>query len=477
MRHAPWRAIAILALLAILAACTARVPPRGTAVIAPSAPAIDLPGLSALIDRGCFACLERAFAAAEQQGAPQQAFEAAALLALRAKELGLPPDRWLEQARAIVGLDTRWPLLLEMVDAVPPDPLSGSRDALLSQTPERLRRRRLLPSWLDILKTGPASPAFRAYLELALTCRDNSQPGRGEFVASLSQPVRETPLMQYRLGICGFEYAAQLRALRSRDAEFVDADYALAMYALGNRDSPHHDEALRLLGSAATAFPGSPAILTTIGEVHQTLEQWEQAKGAYDAALALVPEHPDAMLGRTISLSHLGQHDAAIASATRLIDGGRWYLGQAFYWRAWNQFNLASYAAARADADRTRVLLVNASVFVLSGMIEWRLRHLETAEREFDEALAMDAGHCEAAAFLGGVRRERKRPEALAAFTQARRCYDLTLAMRQKAIAQVGAGPGSPASKAREIARHERAIAEAERRRAEAVRAVEELAR
>ena len=181
---------------------------------------------------------------------------------------------------------------------------------------------------------------------------------------------------------------------------------------------------------------------------------------AFDAALALLPSHPDAMLGRVISLSHLERHEEAIAAATQLIEGGQWHLGQAFYWRAWNHFNIGNNPAARVDADRTRTLMVNAAVFVLSGMIEWRLRRLETAEKEFQEALVMDFGQCEAAFYLGGVRSEQRRlPEAIAAMNQARQCYDLALAVRRKASDALIAGPGTPESKAREAARHERAIA------------------
>jgi hypothetical protein len=59
---------------------------------------------------------------------------------------------------------------------------------------------------------------------------------------------------------------------------------------------------------------------------------------------------------------------------------------------------------ARADADRARSLIANASMFVLSGMIDWRLRRLETAEEEFQRALTMDFGQCEAAHYMGIVR-------------------------------------------------------------------------
>jgi tetratricopeptide (TPR) repeat protein len=104
--------------------------------------------------------------------------------------------------------------------------------------------------------------------------------------------------------------------------------------------------------------------------------------------------------------------------------------------------------------------MVNPAVFLLSGLIEWRLLRRETAETEFQEALKMDFGQCEAAYYLGGVRAElRKLPEALAAINQARQCYDLALAVRRSSYEDAMAKAVTPEARARESARHERAIA------------------
>ena len=91
-----------------------------------------------------------------------------------------------------------------------------------------------------------------------------------------------------------------------------------------------------------------------------------------------------------------------------MIDLGSWLLGHAHYWRAWNAYQLDRIQAARADADRAKMLTVSAPTFVLSGMIDWREKRLDAAESEFQEALTMDFGQCEAASFLGGVRAERR---------------------------------------------------------------------
>jgi tetratricopeptide (TPR) repeat protein len=120
--------------------------------------------------------------------------------------------------------------------------------------------------------------------------------------------------------------------------------------------------------------------------------------------------------------------------------------------------------------------MANAAVLVLSGVIEWRLGRLETAERDFQDALTIDFGECEATFDLGVVRNQRgKLPEALAAFKQAGQCYDLSIALRREAIAKILGGAGTDTLKARETARHQRVLEDLEERRLEVARILEAM--
>ena len=446
------------------------------AVVTPVVP-VEPPStrdIEALIERGCFRCLEQALALSDERGLTQLAFEAAVLLALRANELGMPADGWMTRARTLAATDPAWAQYLEIVAAVPPDPLRGQREDTLALIQGRGRLRSVLPSWYDALRTGSLSAMFRRYLEVTLICNVDVPPNPERVAALPALPA--VPLLKYRVGICDRDFRALLVEARTEVPDFVDADFELGRYALRDQEAPDPDAAMRRFRSAAEAFPSSTSIPTAIGNLYLSWEDWANALAAFDAALWLLPSHPDAQIGRVVSLSNLERHEDAIAASTRLIEGGQWHLGQAFYWRAWNHFNIGNNPAARADADRTRTLMVNASVFLLSGLIEWRVRHLEPAEKEFQEALVMDFGQCEAAFYLGGVRSEqRKVPEAIAAMNQARQCYDLTIAVRRKLRDTVLAGPGTPESKARDTARHDRSIAAAEKRREQAVQAIERM--
>ena len=120
----------------------------------------------------------------------------------------------------------------------------------------------------------------------------------------------------------------------------------------------------------------------------------------------------------------------------------------------------------------------NAALFLLSGLIEWRDQHLDTARTEFEEALKIDFGQCEAATYLGSVHVQRGDPTAaMSAYTQARQCYSLAIAVRAEYIAKINAGPESPATKARMAGAQQRALDDATRQRDETDRLIAQLQR
>ena len=456
------------------ASCAARrVEPSPQPVVAAAAPRIDI---DALIRRGCFRCFEQALAAAQANGDRQQAFEAAALVVLRAKELGMPISERLETMRALMPSDPGWDILLGIVSVIPGDPLSGERyEPSSPDTFAQLRRVQLsLDTWRAALAEPPGSPLFRSYLELTMGCGFLSRDDNPAAIAARAlDRWPNVPLIAFRAATCSQDRASLLPTFRANDPEFLDAEYIQGrLNATG--PVPDLDEALRHLEAAHTAFPDSLAITTTLGDVRIQREEWAEALVHYDAVIERMPFHRDALLGRTISLSRLAQHNEAIAAATRMIDLGQWRLGEAYYWRAWNKFQLRQLEPAAADRDRAKTLMSSPALYVLSGLIEWGQRHLPPAEDEFQHALTIDFGQCDAALYLGAVRFERKeRPESLAAFKQAVQCYDLSIGLRRKMIDDVRAGGGSEAGKARAIAVHERAIAEATAHRDQAARDAE----
>jgi tetratricopeptide (TPR) repeat protein len=461
-----------LAVIAVTACAPKVSAPVAPTVTVPAPPAVDVAGL---IRHGCFRCLERAADAAEGE----QAFEVAALLTLRAKELGLPYREYLERAKTLAP-DERFDIYLEILDAAPIDSLSGERyvagRAAASATradrgavgaPGRVTIGDRAAAWRDVLAGAPGSTMLRGYVTIMANCMARPSGDGNPPAADAAVADRDAPLLRYRADLCG--RMDDLRKLRDEDPEFVDADLPIARVAANGR-IPDLDDALTHIQAAADAFPESLAIGAVLGAVHEEREEWTEALSAFDRVIARMPEHRDALLGRTIALSRLGRYDDGMAAATTLLDLGSWYLGEAYYWRAWNEFQLQRYPVARTDTDQAKSLMVNAAVFVLSGLIEWNERRLPTAESELVDAIKMDLGRCDAARYLGGVRVQRRElPQAIAAFKQAIQCFDLTITARQKLIEDIEASAATPAAKARLVGGHQRAIASAMRDRDECV--------
>jgi tetratricopeptide (TPR) repeat protein len=463
--RSPSRHLAALFLaVAISAACAV----RPTAIAAPTTTTSSTAAIDGLIARGCYGCLTQAYNAAVAASNQNRTFESALLLTARAKELGLPYAPWLERARAALPAGPDWSDYLAIVQALRIDPLADDRDAVLVETLKNRASPETVAAWRTDLATGAGSPQLRAYLELSLVCQYIVQD-RNVTIAATVQQFHDVPLIEYRAGACGISQAPHLAAVREAVPEFADVDFELGRYALDVPRQPDQDEALQRFTAARGAFPESPAVIASLAALRRDREEWTEALEAYDATLMLVPTHRDALLGRAVTLSHLARHDEAIAAATRIIELGSWFTGEAYYWRAWNEYHLARIDDARIDTDRAKGLMHSASVLVLSGMIEWHEHRLEESEAELQDALTLDAGQCEAAFLLGAVRAERRQfASGAAAFELAQRCYDLSVTLRRETIARITAGPGTEEGKARLIARQQRAMTEEAQHRDEA---------
>lgn len=458
------RLVLLLGVTAICAACATRKAAVALPLAPPAPPPIDA---AAQIRRGCYQCLDEAFAVASAQKQPDLAFEAAALLVLRSRELGMPADTWLERARTLAAGDPTRTQFIRIITAIPPDVLSGEREIAIGAPGEVTSVRKLTPTWRDALQAGGASLEFRTYLDVALMCAYGEPEARDALVKSLMPPADQPPLVRYRAALCHPDGTETLAALLAADARFADIEYPLGSAALRN----DQEEALRRFQRAAAAFPTSLSARTSIGKVHEVWEEWVEAATAFEEVLALRPTHPDALIGRTAAVSRQGRYQDGIDAATKVIEGGRWYLGQAFYWRAWNHLALKNFETARVDTDRAKSLMVTPAVFVLSGLVEWGVERRERAEQEFSEALVLEIGQCEAAFYLGVVRAEmRKGPEGLAALAHARQCFEAVISVRKALIASVPAGKGSEQAKARQVAAHDRVIGAAQDRKEDAIR-------
>ncbi len=301
----------------------------------------------ALVREGCYRCLNDALAIYERLAAATRppisalpgAFTTAILLAVRAKELGLPAEAPLTHAR---DLAARLPVPSSpAAGVIPPSAYVAAAEAVIGETsgfdPEERQQRiprrpvtdpKPLPQRVA-LEPAIATSFVAEYLALAIDC-DFLLSREALEVDDLLTKHAASPLLRFRVALCGRRGA--IGALRAEDSRWTDALFFEGRAELaGSRDRPSDPEkALPLLAAAHDAFPESIAMTLALANVHESLANFEPSLAAFDAVLATSPAHRDAMLGRVKSLSYLTRHVEAIDAATRMIALGTWLIGDAY---------------------------------------------------------------------------------------------------------------------------------------------------
>jgi tetratricopeptide (TPR) repeat protein len=236
--------------------------------------------------------------------------------------------------------------------------------------------------------------------------------------------------------------------------------FLLGQYASGQRLI---DEADTWYTQAYTWHPRWPILTLSIGAVALTAEEFDRSLEFYLETLELEPRSAEAILGRTRALTYLEQHEAAIVVADRLIGEG-WLPGDAYYWKALNETQLARLEAAWVDIEKADKLLFNDQVPKLAGTIAYRRMELDTARARFEEARRRNPDDCETGFFLGIVLADQRAWDRTAdVFVATARCLENAEQEYRRQIEAIRTSKATPARQARQIARREQQIATARR--------------
>jgi tetratricopeptide (TPR) repeat protein len=455
----------VVALLLLLAGCAARGPSPQTMD--------EMAKAASLVKAGCYRCLQEAFAlyqkvASAQRpplGAARGAFDAALLIAIRERELGIPSDAAVARVTKLATPETQ-PLI---------DALGLVIGEITGFDPEQ----RAQLSGRGRPPVAPTNPVRRAldgrletdlasvYTGLTIDCESSLLIETVDLPA-LVKLYDGVPLMQFRLARCGRPaIAPKLAALRAGDSRWADtlfweARAALTGSALTGIDFP---QALALFSEGRAALPGSLALTMGWANTSLSAEEFESALTGFDEVLARFPTHRDALIGRTTALSYLMRHADAVAAASQLIDLGTWHIGDAYYWRAWNRYHLKEYETAWADVENAIKGLSNTRVYTLGGLIAYARKELPVAIQRFDRAYEIDSSNCDAT-WMSGLVSIDMNELAVAApkFTRAMSCFvksAAALRLEAQRTEQTVAKRGTPAT-ARETRQIERALRDAE---------------
>jgi tetratricopeptide (TPR) repeat protein len=434
------RVVAAVLLLVVSAGCASA--PRKRADIAASAAA------DALVRQGCYECLVEARFTYERLavGKPRAAilprlFEATALVALRERELAIDNGPTLARAKVLAAelpAEMGAAAALEIVELIPGHEAGWSK----RRHSAFLKEHRLAPDDLAArrkpLEIGLLAPLFRQYLDTALRCSHWRWARELEDRRLPEVPPDAPPLLRFRFATCVGAFQKPLEALRTEVPRFVETALYLGRLELKNTPKDGGRKARALLLDAYKHFPTSTAVVFLTGSAYQAAGDRKTALRYFDEALALEEGHEDALLGRTVCLSHLGRHREAIAAATRIIELQTADFGDAYYWRAWNRHALKELTEARADIDVARRHRHSVGVLTLAGIIEHDQDDLDPAEKDLDTAVDMDARNCTAIWYQALVQIKRKAwARSAGHFASSTTCYDLDVKDDEKRLEEM----------------------------------------
>jgi tetratricopeptide (TPR) repeat protein len=460
----------LVAPIIALAACRSAKPPA----VAPDA---RVPGRLAnaerLVRAGCLDCLIaaygeydllRAFPSAKN-AATLGAIRTAALIALRQRELGQVDEGYRQRARTLMADLPEAPdslaLYFDVIEALPASPSS----LRMPTNDQDLERGRILranhDAWSARLRDLAATDELGAYTWLAFMC--NASEARSQSLDQLLEPIgafRDTPLITYKRAVCRSIETARIEKLFTDDPRFLETRYHLGVAAVAGQKL---DDAEKRFDEAYAWRTEWPALTQSIANVAMSAEDFDRALTFYERTLQLEPHAVDAMLGKVRSLTYLGKSLDAIATTDVLLKE-RWFLGDAYYWRALNEAELERLDAAWADVESAGKLWVNADVAKLAGLIAYRRHELPVARTKFDEAHRLNRGDCETGYYLGVVLAELADwPRTATVLVEAGTCLQSAERAYQEEIAAIRASNDPPARQASKIARREQYIAKARR--------------
>jgi len=467
--------VALVALVASSASGCASA--RRPAVTGPSA-AERIAAVDKELREGCLECLLQAYAHFDQlrrepgiaAEATAGAVRAAALIALRQRELGMVDEGYLDIAKGLAagtpGIPEWLGPVLDIIDALPRNSAGGARSPTTDADLERQRRSRAnRNAWLALLGEYARFDELAAYTLLSFACDsiDTREIPRQELFADV-ETFAGAPLIIYRESLCRGIEPTTLEPLRASDPRFVEIAYSLGRSNLGARPRPKLDEAEALFQQAYAWHPKWPSLTLAVAGLAMTAEDFERARAAYEETLALAPDSVDAQLGLLRALTYLTRAVEAIAAADRLIDG-RWYVGEALYWRAYNELQLSRLDAAWEDVERAEKSLLNAAVPKLAGLIAYRREQLDTAIARFNTSRERNPLDCETRFYLGVVHAElRHWPQTTDILTSAATCFEQAEQDLREEIERIRLSDLRPDRKARRIANRELQIADGRRR-------------
>lgn len=369
-----------------------------------------------LVKKGSYSCLKEASQVYRellafrrfQKQTKEKLIKVDFLLVLREKELGVLDSKSLTEASRLIQASPSLPeysVYLDLVDSIPRKTKGFVHDFLQDSSKIEITYNKLkknVPLWANLLRERYRTEEFFAYLYLSLI--DNFSAYLGEEKVDLSPLSRifpQSPLIQFKLSIIPEENEEKLNLLLENEPLFYEARYFLGEIALKRGELVTAEQNLL---KVYQQIPESSSTVITLAGIYFALEELGRSLEFNEQAIRMAPGYRDALLGKAICLSYLEKNEEAIECCKTLIALGSFFMGESYYWLAWNQNELGNLDAAWESAENAKKYLYgNSELLTLSGIIAFKKENLEVAEKNFMEALQINASNYDVHFYLGSI--------------------------------------------------------------------------
>jgi tetratricopeptide (TPR) repeat protein len=420
----------------------------------------------ALYAAGSYSCLNDAYiiyeelldVPFEQMAVAEKLLKTALLLSLRVKELGIVNNTYLRRAQELA---VKYPNLLEYesylkVASCIPYSVKGVAGGFLEIGPN-------LNEYYDWLKTSikplnqelkssAESTEFHAYMYIAFYAAFFYHIGEEVNLMTFLDQFCDSAKIRYRLALYLNKDEDLLEAVLEENPSFEEIHLFLGESAYEEKKLLTAEGHFR---KAYNIIPDSLSILVYLAGIHFALEEYDESVRFYEDALHLAPEYREALLGKAICLGYMGKHEYAILVLKKLIEMGRYYMGEAYFWLAWNQNEMEQIEEAEINVKKTEDYLVgDVGVLALQGVISYKLGKLKEAEAYLRQALTLQNNHCDSIYYMAKIDVVREEWENSGThYEQAGICYGTQERALDARVREIERSPMSVERKAKQIIR------------------------
>ena len=370
-----------------------------------------------LFKKGSYTCLKEAFQIYHdllsepqtQEQTKEKLIKTGLLLTLREKELGILKNKYHDQPSGIIKESpslSEFSLYLEIVNLIPKETKGATQDekadiSRVFATWDKLKKN--IDTWNEQLNEKSETDEFFAYLYISL---NRSLPlhiktkDKPDF-SRLLEVFPNSPLIQYILSLYPEENQKSLEELVQKEPRFHEVYYFLGEIALKRQQLI---TAERNFLKAYEQIPESSSTIISLASICFGFEELEKSLEFHEEVLRMAPAYRAALLGKALCLGYLRKNEEAIETLNMLVKLGKYHMGDAHYWLAWNHNELENLDEAWENIEKAKNYFIGYSqVLSLAGIIAFKKENLEVAEENLKEALKLDPSNCEASYYLGKV--------------------------------------------------------------------------